>query len=96
MSPFRQPVIIWVSGTEGFQVDRRQGHVERGVHNEEMRFSVMWPMFLPIVVPVAVNWHVVVNYHVYGQEQPPVRMDRVIESEKKCVGFVDTTTARTK
>lgn len=56
----------------------------------------MWPMFLPIFVPVAVNWHVVVNFHVYGQEQPSVRMNRVIEDEKKCLGFVDTTMASTQ
>lgn len=56
----------------------------------------MWPVFIPIFVPVAVNWQVVVNYHVYGQEQPPVRMDRAIESEKKCAGFVDATTPRSK
>ena len=68
----------------------------RGVHCDKATFSVMWPVFIPIFVPVAVNWQVVVNYHVYGQEQPPERMDRVIASEKKCVGFVDATTARSK
>jgi hypothetical protein len=66
------------------------------VHCDKARLSVMWPVFIPIFVPVAVNWQVVVNYHLYGQEQPPVRMDRVIESEKKCIGFVDATTARSK
>ncbi len=66
------------------------------MHSGEMRRLVMWPMILPIFVPVAVNWQVVVHYHLYGQEPPSIGMGGVIGSEKKCVGFVDTTTARSR
>lgn len=70
--------------------------VDWGVHDEETTVLVMWPVFLPIFVPVAVNWRVVVHYHAYEHQQPAVRIDRFIGSEKKCVGFVDTTTVRAK
>lgn len=55
----------------------------------------MWPIFLPIFVPMAVRYEVVVHYHVYGQ-LPPMRMEPVIENEKRCLGFIDTTTAGAK
>ena len=57
------------------------------MHCGKVRYLVMWPIFLPILVPVAVNWHVVVNYHVYGQEPPSVRMDRVMRARSGASGL---------
>lgn len=49
----------------------------------------MWPLILPVFIPVAVNWQVVVNYHIYGQA--PAKMEHILDAGPKSVGFVDTT-----
>jgi len=51
-------------------------------------FHFMWPLFVPVFVPVTVNWQLVVNYHVYGQT--PAKSERIIEAPRNCLGFVDT------